>query len=214
MSDCAGSIYAVRLRVARLDESGVPDPGAGNLYVTDTLIRLAVEFTYSEAETIEQKNGAGQVCISDEGDDALTGANVTMELCTPDPELVEMCSGGVVLEDDDDNPIGWAAPQIGEAAGGFGVSIEAWSKAQVGGAPAASNPYWRWALGRSKFRIPNRELANAAGVTTLVGKAYENPNWFDGPANDWTWLSDRLFAYVRDDSVPAAVCGAQALAAS
>lgn len=216
--ECPGSVQACRLRVARLEPNGVPDPGAENLYVSDAMIRLSAEPEVSEGEDLEQKNGCGDIIVAYRSPDAYKHINVELEIAHPDPELIELIAGGAVLKLGDDT-VGYKYPAMRTAFNENGVSVEAWSKAIVDGQLATIKPYHRWVLGKVRnWQIGQRELQNDILATVLSGQAIDNPNWHDGPANDWYDLTDddydTAFAHVRDVGLPEASCGYQTLAAS
>lgn len=212
--DCAGSLHVCRLRAARLGDDGVPLPGADNLYVTKALIRLAYSPSVVEGENFQQRNGQGDLCVNFRERDVIERWTLEMSICTPDPALTEILTQwGQVLEQDGD-VTGFATGYLGEAPEGGGVSIEAWSRAIVGGVQAASLPWWWWVMPRTYWRIGDSSLERAVKENPLVGFAVENPNWYDGPANDWPHLSDRALMWDRTDTIPDEQCGYQTLAAS
>lgn len=211
--DEAGSLQVCRLRVAALDVDGVPLPGAGNLYVSKALVRLGWDPEIRAGDDFEQVSGCGEVCVSYQDCDQLKRLNTEMEICTPDPELVELLVGGSTITSGGAT-IGYAYPDTGVAPCPNGVSVEAWSKAIVDDELAATYPYWRWVFPRTKWRLAAGELANAVKTTSLVGRASQNGNWYNGPANDWPYESGKVLQYARDDDMPAITNGAVALAAS
>lgn len=211
--ECAGSVHALRLRIARLEANGVPDPGPDNLYVTDALVRISNSPVVVEGDDFEQKNGGGIVCVSYKSPDTIKRVDLTMQICTPDPRIHEMLCGGEVLIEGGE-VVGWAYPEVGVDPNPNGVSIEAWSRAIIGGTQASTRPYWRHVFPRTKWRPSDRTLANEVMVPEFAGFSEQNDNWFDGPANDWPHTSDRVYQYARDDVLPASQCGAQTLAAS
>jgi len=81
--------------------------------------------------------------------------------------------------------VGFAAPPLGIVTGA-GVSIELWA-----------------------LRIDNGAL-----LPVFSGQAVENPNWFDGPGNDWPATSDRVHQWIETASYPTPVCGYTELVAS
>lgn len=211
--ECAGSVHAIRLRVARLTAAGEPSPGANNLYVTDSLVRLNMTPVVVEGDDFEQKNGSGIVCVSYKAPDTIKRLDGTVQICTPDPRIHEMLAGGEVIMDGAD-VIGYAYPEVGVDPNPNGVSLEAWSRAVVDGAQANDRPWWRWVLPRTKWTPSDRTLENAVQVPEFSGFSEQNDGWLDGPANDWPYTSNRVLQFARDDDVPASECGAQTLIAS
>lgn len=216
MTDCAASLQVCTMRVARLEPNGVPDPGADNIYVTDTLITLGADPVIAEGEEFELKNGCGGLAVTFKDCDRLKRITLSMTLATPDPELWQMLAGGTVLYDADDNAVGWQAPEIGVDTCPDGVSIEVWTKAIVDGHQADENPYLWWAFPRTKWSIGGgaKNFGNEIMTHPITGFAEENPNWFDGPLNDWPHDSTRVYQYTRTPSMPEPSCGYQALSAS
>lgn len=212
--DCAGSLQVCRLRVARLASDGAPDPGAGNLYVTDVLIRLNADPQVEAGQDFSLPNGCGENVVHYQDEDKITRLNLTMELAKPDPELIAILAGYETLLDGAD-VVGFKYPALQGSVFGPPVSLEPFSKAIVNGRLDAELPYWHWAYPWTEWRPaggPN--LENAALVTNLVGRGLENDNWGNGPANDWDQDSDRVVQAIRAADLPDAECGAQVLAAS
>lgn len=209
--DCAGSLQVCVMRLAKLDPTGVPMPGAGNLYVTDALIKLESKTILREGDDFEQPNGCGAVCVTYKDCDRLKRLDLSMELCTPDPQLKQMIAGGTLF----DSNRGYAFPEVGLATCPYGVSIEAWTKAVVNGTQASDYPWFRWVFPRTIWNAPGDfSLENAITGNVLTGHAEENPNWYNGPANDWPYASARICQYHRETTIPATSCGAQTLVAS
>lgn len=212
---CLPQIHGEMLRLAKLDTNGVPLPGAGNLYVTDALVRLSLDTEVTEGDEIEVKNAKGQVCLAHTGDDSLKWGNIEIEICTHDPYLIDFLTmfAGDVLTDGDAR--GYAAPPIGPITG-TGISMEVWAKRIDDGNLDVDYPYaWHVLPWVRKLRQGGpRVFENAASNPVFVGKAYENPHWSDGPLNDWPVASDRWHQWIETTTVPVAVCGVQALAAS
>lgn len=211
---CLPQIHGCAIRVTRLEANGVPDPGADNLIVSDALTTLTITPVYSDGDEIEQKNACGNVCINFQGDDSFKRADLELTICTHDPFLMEMLvSGSDVLTDGARR--GWAAPPIGPITGN-GVSIEVWAKRiDSDGTLDVDAPYAWWVLPRVKnLRHGARSFANEAALPTFTGRAVENPNWYDGPLNDWPAASDRAYQWIEATSIPAASCGYQTVAVS
>lgn len=81
--------------------------------------------------------------------------------------------------------IGAQAPALGVSPTDNGVSIELWSHAYIGGALAPVNPYVHWGFPRTFWTPGDREFADARTPTMFTGFAVDNPNWGNGPFNDW-----------------------------
>lgn len=210
---CFKTLQLCAIRLARLEANGVPDPGAGNLYVSDQMISLTVGVEISEGDDFEQKNGCGAICFSFKDRDQITGLNLQLSLCTAEPEITELLIGGDLLLDGADTR-GFALPAVGTIGNELGVSLEAWTKNISGSTLDADFPYVRWVFPKTFWTLADKTFENGPIVHNFTGKGEENVNWFDGPANDWSYDSDRLLQYAADTSLPTASCGAQSLAVS
>lgn len=216
--DCAGSLQVVRMRVTKLSADGAPTVGAGNEIVTSSLIRLNAEPTITDGDEFEQKNGAGEVCVSYLGDDTLKRLALEMDICTPDPELISMLTGAPLIHNAGGDSVGFQFPEIGASVQGGFVSIEAWTRAIIDEVQDDTYPYFRWVFPKTRWRIGTNELANTILTPKLTGRGYGNDGWGNGPANDWDNIAeedaDRVLNVARDTTaLPAAVCGVQAVPA-
>lgn len=195
-------LQAVRLRVATLDfVSGVPLPGANHLYVTDAFVKVGFGWEVKDGTEIEEENAQGGVCAYVKGSKTRKRGNVNLEICTSDPYLTTMLDNGTIIEDGD--RIGAAAPALGVAED-FAVSIEVWTKRIVNGALDPSSPYAWWVYPRVQGLVPgDHEHGNSALKPSYTGEAYENPNWYDGPLNDWPAASNRVHQWIPTTTLPA-----------
>lgn len=211
--DCRPQVQACAIRVARLDPTGVPQPGATNLYVSDALVTMGFTPVYTDGDEIKDKTACGIVGVNFKGDDSFDRGDVSLQIITPDPFLSELLSGGDVL-DVVGLPVGFAAPPIGPITGN-GVSIELWAKRIDDGDLDANFPYAHWAYPKIKnLRLGDHTHANASLQPTFTGRALENANWFDGPTGDWPADSDRVYQWVPTATLPTATCAYQELVAS
>lgn len=212
-TDCRGIVNACRIRVARLDTNGVPLPGANNLYVSDALVSLAFTAVYTDGDEIEEKDACGIARVNFRSADTFKRGDVEITLVTPDPYLSEMLSGGDVLTSGA-LPKGFAAPPLGPVVGN-GVSVELWAIRVDDGAEDADYPYAHFAYPRIKnLRIGDHSHEQGALKPVFSGQAYENINWYDGPAGDWPATSDRVYQWIPTNTLPEASCAYAELAAS
>lgn len=212
-NDCLPQIHACRMRVARLGSDGVPLPGANNLYVSSALSVLTFTPNITAGDEFEVKNGCGETCLAYKDCDRIKWLDVELQLCTPDPELHEILVGGVVLQNGAGR--GYGYPRLNEASCPDGVSIEAWGRrVDAAGASDPTFPYAWWVLPRVYLQLGARTMENGPLSNPFTGHAIENPNWYDGPLNDWPDDSDRVAQWVPTDSMPEADCGYQTLLAS
>jgi hypothetical protein len=199
-----GSVYALGMRVVRLDRTGAPLVGADNAYVTDNLVRLDFTMNYREGQEVERLNGAGRACLYYKAPDTVRGLTIdALELCYPDPELEEFLNAGDVLVDADGDAIGYAAPEVGSVVSGNGVGIELWSAAIHDDGYDDAFPYARWLLPREKLRETGTRSIGADPVAvSYEGTGQQNPNYGAGPFGDWAYESSRVFQWYRVPTMP------------
>lgn len=204
-------VQACAIRVSQLDTSGVPSPGASNIYTSEALTELTATPVYSDADEVEEKNACGAVCVNYVGDDSFKRLDVALTICTHDPWLSAMLSDGDVLSDGGVN--GFALPAIGPLRGN-GISIELWAKRVDDGDLHDEFPYAWWVLPKVKnLRMGPKTFTNGSSLPQFTGRGYENPNWYDGPLNDWPVTSDRVLQWFPVAALPT-INGLQTLAAS
>lgn len=218
---CAASVHLCGVRVARLDDSGVPDPGATNLYTTDKMVDLSLSPETVAGDEIEVTNGCGDVVVDFADEDREKWWNLNATMATPDFELLELLTGGILHTLAADGNVGFGVRSLRTASGHADVSIELWTKRVIDGILATDGkPYWRWVMPRvNNVRLDgdlNFQQDNLP--VSVMGEARENANWFDGPLNDFATLSDvsadRAWQYVMDSDIPDTQCGYLNLAAS
>lgn len=96
--DGAGALFALGVRLTKLDSTGAPLVGAGNSYTTNSLVRIGFGQTYSEPDAIELKNGAGLTCVYYAPSAVLLGGTIEeFRFCTPDPYVLQFLVGGDVI---------------------------------------------------------------------------------------------------------------------
>lgn len=208
-TDGAGSVQALRMRIARLDATGATPAGASNMYVTDTIVKVDIKPQMVAGDDIEEKNGSGALCLTWRTQDVLKFQAVTLTVCSMDEELEEILGGGSVLTQTG-STVGYQSPQIGQPAMPNGISLEFWTRAIINGAPAALNPFRWWALPRLYLSRSDATYDSKGHLPVFDGYAIENPNWGNGPNNDWMLDSSRSLQRQRTAALPASAIGYQA----
>lgn len=197
----AGSLFALGMRMTKLDQNGNPLVGARNSYTTDALIQAQLGLEYEDGDEIVQKNGAGIICLTYKANDSLKRGTISgLQVCSPDPNVLQFAIGGRVLERGADQ-VGYAAPEVGSDPNPNGFSLELWTRAIIDGAFAG---YFWWVIPRANLRPSGDWTLSGADplVPEFEGTATQNPNWLDGPNNDWEFASDRVWQYVQVDTLP------------
>lgn len=213
MYNGAGSLFALGMRITKLDDTGAPLVGARNSYKTDALVQAQLGLEYEDGEEIIQKNGSGVICLTYKANDSLKRGTISgLQVCTPDPNVLAFMVGGNVLERGADQ-VGYQAPEVGSDPNPNGFSLELWTRAIIDGAFAG---YFWWVLPRANVRPSGDWTLSGADplVPEFEGSATQNPNWLDGPNNDWEFPSDRVWQYVQTSSLPDLSPGFQAVVAN
>lgn len=201
------SLYAVRMRVARLDASGVPLVGADNLYVTSKMVRVDYEPTYNTTSEVTKPNGSGGLCLNIPAKDKITGVSLTVEICEDDPALYEMLGGGsVITAGSGSDIIGYQGPKSTDPDDNM-VSIEVWTKALVDSVPDIDLPYFWYPFPACSLHQNARSLAADPDKKEFVGNGRENPNWGTGPTYDYAHDSSASFQWIRTATLPAVTNG-------
>jgi hypothetical protein len=208
MYDGAGTLFALGVRVAKLDASGLPTVGTTNAYTSDALVKVELGLEYEDAKQVTQLNGTGVSCVNYQAPYTLKRGSIKgLQVCTPDPNLIAFLIGGDTISDTatpTPNQIGYRAPLTGVEETPNGVSLEFWTKAIIGSAPATILPYFHWVVPRC-FLIPAGSWVlggDAAMLPEFDGYSTQNSAWGKGPNNDFTYPSDRVWQYVREASTP------------
>lgn len=238
VQDNAASVRGVALRVTRLGADGAPVVGTEcDVYLTGGFINFSFTPEYSEGDEVEVKNAAGEVCVYYKLPDTLKNVGLGVELCDPDPILTQMLVGGEVLEAAFNSElapvgtesgevvaVGYAAEFIGVEAAPYGVALEIWAQAVVGGKAANTAPYWHYVFPYAKFRLDgDRVVENGALATVFAGTGGGNAAFGRGPnmdladvspapaggAFDWGWPSytERPYLYSRAMTGPIGLRG-------
>jgi len=217
---CFGSLQVCALRAAKLDASGVPEAGASNGYITDSLIQAGISLELETGDDFTLKNGCGAICQTFRDCDRIKRASVDLELCQLDSELISLLldSGTLFTDTLSGDAIGFALPGSTVDCPD-GVALELWTKAWDGSAQAEAPfllapTYFRFVFPKVRFQMGDLTLENDIMRIPLVGIADENPNMpSDGPFDDWNADVDSaggittVGGWFMDDTLPTATCG-------
>lgn len=207
--DGAGSLFAMGMRVALLDDLSYPEVGTTTCYTSDALVKLEIGLEYQEAKEVTQTNGSGIVCVNYSAPPTLKRGQIkTLQLCSPDPVLLEMMIGGAVATGTQagvaNTPIGYSAPKVGIENRPNGISLEIWTRAVLQSAYARALPYIHWVIPQTYIAPTKTWEMNATAALTpdIDGYSIENPAWGKGPMNDYQGPSDRVWQYLREAALP------------
>ena len=96
--DDAGTLFALGLRMTKLDTDGTCLVGDQNCYVTDSLVTLGAGLNFTSNKVVEQVNGRGQTCVSYQAPDTLQSASISpLQVCVADPNIMQFLIGGAVI---------------------------------------------------------------------------------------------------------------------
>lgn len=183
-----GSRQIVRFRVALLDSTGAPDAGLENGYVSGNPISVQATPSIETGDDFTVKNGAGEICMQYRGCDKIKGLDTVVTLCSMDPKLIALMTGGTVLDTVADEEVGVMLPGLSDACP-VPVSVEWWTIAQDGSAQgtlAGGAAYLHHVIPKSTFVPGAQTYENGILSVVLNGKGEENPNiTTNGPFDDW-----------------------------
>lgn len=212
VATCLPQVQACAIRVARLDLSGVPRPGTGNLYVSDAMSKLTLTPSYTDGDEIKEKNACGDVKVNFKGAPSLDRWDWELELLVPDPQLIDLMTNSDAISTS--SSFGGNSPPIGPVTLTY-FSLEVWSRQIRNGVPDPTFPWAWWAVpGCKNARWGAIPFENAAKKITISGECYENTSWFNGPTNDWPATSDRAWQWIPSATIPTPVCGPLTIAAT
>ena len=184
MLGCYQSLDLCAIRASLLEADGTRTGALANGSAYNVRpISLTSSANITTGDTIEQRDGCGNICATITDPDVLTGYSLVLTLCQFDYELLSILTGGELLLEPDGDVIGFEAPL--SSATSIPVEFNAWSKnysgsSQVGTPYAWKHHVWpfvKWTLG---------DINLQRGVLNVVvnGTASENANLGGGSFND------------------------------
>ena len=209
-------VHGLRIRVGSLAANGTPN---GTYYTSRTFTQVGASPVYTEGAEIDEPAADGVSCVYFKSDDTFKRVGITIGLCSPDPYLQASLSGGRTITSDDvaelGDRVGYAAPRLGVVSQVNGVSIEVWARRILNGSLDADSPYAHHAYPKlTNLRLGDWSHGNAALLPSYTGQAYENPNFGDGPGNDFLGTTDSVHQWVPTDTLPALTDEPTAITAS
>ncbi|MFN2592944.1 MAG: hypothetical protein ABR532_08960 [Candidatus Dormibacteria bacterium] len=203
------SFGACGIRVCKLGPTGIPNPGAGNMYISGAPIEVKSTWQVKSGTRFEQRSGCGTVCTVVQEQDDIQGLTLTMDLCQLDAELMAMLTGGTVITVGG-NSLGFIDPPLGQQQQN-GVCLDVWTQNQNGNSQDPNYPYIHWAYPRVTWRSGDATFNEGILNVPFTGVAYENPNYEDGPFEDFNVNITTIRAWQLETSIPVPLCGAQVL---
>ena len=201
-------VCAVRVTAEHLDGSVIV--GASTSYITDAMVTVTKKPVYKAGTEIQEDNGCGSSYVDYLSPASFTRDDIDFDFLTLDPNLLSiMLSQGAVLTSG--GATGFAGPPIGTVSGQ--CSVELWTKRINAGILDPTFPYAHHVFPYvNNLQQGNETFDNKVNHLLLTGQAYENTNWFDGPANDWPVASNRTYQWLPTATLPVATCAFSAVA--
>lgn len=101
MWDSSGSLFALGVRLTRIDATGAPIPGATNCYKSNALIQIGVGLEYRDGAEVEQVNGSGNICLYYAAPPTVKRGTIgDFQVCSPDPNILSFVQGGDIIAGD------------------------------------------------------------------------------------------------------------------
>lgn len=214
---CFATTQICGARIALLEESGSPDTGADNGYVTNATISAAIAVTLEDGLDLTQKNGCDAICATLVTPDKIKAAEVTLQLCQLDFQLMSLLLGWDTFSSSG-NVVGFQVGSINDSPPA--LSLEIWTKAWDGAqqaVPAFTSPdaayvhfvfpFTRWTLGDSEITGEDFTIWEVVGTATENSRITTN-----GPFDDWPLAVSsaggvtRTFGAFFDPDLPASAC--------
>lgn len=216
---CPGIIQFCRTRVTLLDDDGSPASGAGNYYVSDKMVTVAITPDVEAGQRRTVRSGCDCVVATQRSTDTLLGYTFELIDGVWEPALEALMLGYTALEDTSDDPvvIGYNVSGDQLVCGGTQpqVAFEAWAYAWDGNGQDADLGaiHFIWPL--TKWQQSARTLGAEFLTPALTGFSERNENWVspydDSPTDGTTTVEPDFYAQfmVELDSLPDASCGLQ-----
>lgn len=212
-SRCLKLLRFLRVRIEQLAADGSPVAGAGNMFVADTQISMAIGYNNRAGDDFESINGGGSICFAFLEPDTYKNLTFALSMCDHNPEFMEMMLGGDLIASGGVN-IGYALPAVGTAGNENGVALTGWTNNISGSGIDSEWQYVKHLFPKSNWTPADKTFENNPITNDFAGIGYENVQYLDGGQNDWAGVSDRLWQFQGTNTIPDADCDAQSLLAS
>lgn len=219
------------MRLTRLDECCAP-LAAGTtcaMIVTDGFVSVQYSPEISEAEDIELKNAAGEICVTDPGCDELKWFNLQLNFCQVDPDIFSFITNSPLVLDHAGVSVGNRI-RSGSVCG-TNFALEVWTdipQEQCTTGPNAAKPYGYFLVPCISSGIVGEfTIENDALTMQINAKSRAGSGWGVGPYDvDPTAVAgvagplltpigpdDQMDIHMTTVAPPPAVCGCQPMPA-
>jgi hypothetical protein len=188
-SKCVGVVQFCRTRVTLLDADGAADAGAGNKYVSDQSVTLAINADIQAATRRTVTSGCGCVLATDAGRATLLGYNLELVSGTWEPAMQSLMLGATPIYDSSDTPVIIGVNEQGGDILGCGedpreVAFEAWAHAWDGAGPDADLAWVHFVWPRTRWSRSPETIGEEFAQPGLSGLVFQNGGWLSGPYDD------------------------------
>jgi hypothetical protein len=209
---CLPQLFACAMRVSQLDANGLLLVGASSSYVSGSFTQVQVSPQYEDGDEFKQKNACGTIAYDVKAPPSYVRSDLQITLTTPDPQLMQLLGAGPVVNIVADGRVGGSSPSIGVVgqANQNGVSIEVWAKNYRNNSLASPYPYAWWVFPKvTNLKVGQFNQENGPNLPVITGEAYENVNWYNGPANDWPTANapTQSWQWIPSNTIPTITCG-------
>lgn len=133
-TECLKPFRGKVMRVTKLDACGAPVEGTTSTVVSDGFVSIEQRAVFRDPDEYEVVNANGALCLNERSQAQLKWIELTINLCSVDPEMINIMTGSPLVLDDTPvtpNTVGFRTRE--NVAGYF--ALEAWT--DLGGQPCS-----------------------------------------------------------------------------
>lgn len=182
--NCGVSFGLCVMRVTKVDGEGNVVAGAGNAYVTDKPISMALRPNIETGNTFSLKNGCGCSIARFKANDIFNWFEFTFASGALEPHMWALMLGSNTIVD--------GADIVGLAFAGAlacdedepAVALEFWTKHVVGSGQDAALPWVHWVFPKTVWQLADNTFEEGIAQPSLTGFSRTNNAWGGGPYGD------------------------------
>jgi hypothetical protein len=186
-------VKGTKLRGTKVNNCGLPVPGAANYVVTDGYVSATISPVFQEAEELEQRNAEGRVCVLERTPPERKYYNLTYVLCHVNTCLTTLFTSWEQELDWDGNAVGFRDQRRVESD--YGVALELWTGGRAASdcpsptddaifsAASSGREYGYILTWGTEFVLGDIEIGAQVSTFTLTGISFAAPQWGRGPWN-------------------------------
>jgi len=186
--ECVRLARGKRVRLTRLNECGTVVEGPNSTLTAEALVTGTFTPNYADVQEISILNANGDECISDRSSPALRWIDITLNVCTWDPTMINLITADPLVLDNaapTPNVVGFGIDTALTGSANFGLEI--WSGTTGQSCDPSGNPKFQyWLLPWVKDAQWGEWLPSQNdGITaTWTARAIAGGNWGVGPYDD------------------------------